>query len=524
MQTLSWRRKLAFGSGDTAISIVGTTIDAWFLYFLLTVAKVPPAYAAAAIFVAKTWDWINDPLMGVISDRTRSRWGRRRPWLLFGTVPFGLAFAMMWWIPPIADLRWLAAYYGLAYFLFDTGFTVIGVPFAALLPDVAVTYDERTSVSSYRMAFSIAAGLLAFTAPQIANLPFFRGGPVGWLAAAGLFAVLSMASMWVAFAATGGGFDPDNRIAGNRRGDAVRVLRSDLAAWLAHHRRIVVIGTLYLACWIGVFGVLPRAWPALIAQLHVMANLGDFILYAGFLVPAAVIITQTFSHNRPFLFAMVIFLLTWTTVAVVLSVLPLFLKYWLRWEEGMMTYAMAAMFVPALVLVPFWNWFTRRAGKRIAYVVGMVSLIAILALLSVLRHDTTLTVVLAIAALAGFGVSAAHVVPNSILPDGIEWEELRTGSRKEGFFFGVVSLLNKVATSVAVPWVALVLAATGYNEARGLDQPAGTLLAIRLLVGLVPGVLLALGVAAAAAYPLSRERHERIRHLLQLRMARASKP
>ncbi len=187
-----------------------------------------------------------------------------------------------------------------------------------------------------------------------------------------------------------------------------------------------------------------------------------------------------------------------------------------------MTYAMAAMFVPALILVPFWNWFTRRAGKRIAYVAGMVSLTAILALLSVLRPDTPLTVVLAIAALAGFGVSAAHVVPNSILPDGIEWEELRTGSRKEGFFFGVVSLLNKVATSVAVPWVALVLAATGYHEARGLDQPAGTLLAIRLLVGLVPGVLLALGVAAAAAYPLSRERHERIQKLLGLRKARAA--
>ncbi|MCX7030210.1 MAG: MFS transporter, partial [Spirochaetes bacterium] len=517
MPTLTRWRKLAFGSGDTAISLFGTTIDAWFLFFLLTVAKVPPAYAAAALFVAKTWDWVNDPLMGVISDRTRSRWGRRRVWLLFGAMPFGFAFALMWWIPPIADPRWLAAYYGLAYFLFDTGFTVIGVPFAALLPDVAATYDERTSVSSYRMAFSIAAGLLAFTAPDIARLPLFGGSPVGWLAVAGLFAVVCVASMWVVFAATGGGFDPDNRVPGARRGDAVRGLIRELTDWLARHRRIVAIASVYLACWIGVFGVLPRVWPG----LGVSANWSDFILYAGFLIPAAVAITRTFSHNRPFLFAMVIFLLTWTTVAVVISVLPFFLTYWLRWGDGM-TMAMAALFVSALVLVPFWNWFTRRAGKRVAYVTGMVSLAGILGLLSVLPSAVDHVLVLAIAALAGFGVSAAHVVPNSILPDGIEWEELRTGSRKEGFFFGVVSLLNKVANSVAVPWVALVLAATGYDEARGLEQPAGTLAAIRLLVGLVPGVLLALGVAAAAVYPLSRDRHERIRRLLELRKARTA--
>jgi GPH family glycoside/pentoside/hexuronide:cation symporter len=186
-----------------------------------------------------------------------------------------------------------------------------------------------------------------------------------------------------------------------------------------------------------------------------------------------------------------------------------------------MTPAMAALFVSALLLVPFWNWFTRRVGKRVAYVVGMASLVAILGLLSTLPSGVDHRLVLAIAALAGFGVSAAHVVPNSILPDGIEWEELRTGSRKEGVFFGVVSLLNKVANSVAVPWVALVLAATGYDESRGLDQPAGTLGALRLLVGLVPGVLLALGVAAAAAYPLSRDRHDRIRRLLVVRKARA---
>jgi GPH family glycoside/pentoside/hexuronide:cation symporter len=525
MRTLSWRRKLAFGSGDTAISLVGTTIDVYFLFFLLTVAKVPPAYAAAAIFVAKTWDWVNDPLMGVLSDRTRSRWGKRRPWLLFGALPFGLVFAMMWWVPPIADPRWLAAYYGLAYFLFDTGFTVVGVPFSALLPDLAPTYDERTSVSAYRMAFSIATGLLGYAAGDIAGIALPGGRTVGWIGVAAIFAALSTVSLWVVVGASGGGFDPDNRgpavrsdgAAARPRGDMVRRLAHDLGGWMSRRWALAVGAVAGLALWIGLFYVLPRALPGFRGR----TTWTDFVLYAGFLAPTAVVVVRSFRRNRPFLFAAVIFLFTWTTIAVIQSVLPFFLTYWLRWE-GPLVVPLGAMFIAALVLLPFWNWFTVRAGKRIAYVVGMASLVAILAVLSALPSDVNRTLVIVIAVLAGFGVSAAHVVPNSILPDGIEWEELRTGARREGFFFGVVSLLNKVGTSVAVPWVALVLAAAGFAEARGADQLPGTLTALRLLVGLVPAVLLVIGVAAAAIYPLNRDRHERIRRLLEKRKARAA--
>jgi GPH family glycoside/pentoside/hexuronide:cation symporter len=516
MRTLSWRRKLAFGSGDTALSLFGTAIDVYFLYFVLTVAKVPPAYAAAAIFVAKTWDWVNDPLMGVLSDRTRSRWGRRRPWLLFGAAPFALSFVLMWWVPPIGDPRWLAAYYGLAYFLFDTGFTVVGVPFSALLPDLAHTYDERTSVSAWRMGFSIATGLLGYAAGDIAAIALPGGRTVGWLGVAAIFAVLSAGSLWVVVAASAGGFDPDNRDPAGRRGDAARRLARDLGAWIARRWTLVIGVVAGLALWIGLLYVLPRSLPG----GRGLTTWTDFVLYAGFLAPTAVVVVRSFRHNRPFLFAAVIFLFTWTTIAVIQSVLPFFLTYWLRWE-GALVVPLGAMFVSALVLLPFWNWFTVRAGKRIAYVVGMASLVAILALLSALPSDVNRTLVIVIAALAGFGVSAAHVVPNSILPDGIEWEELRTGSRREGFFFGVVSLLNKVGTSVAVPWVALVLAASGFEESRGIDQVPGTLAALRLLVGLVPAVLLAIGVVAAAIYPLNKDRHERISRLVALRKARA---
>jgi len=96
---LSRRTKLVYGFGDTGFSLTSTILGAYFAIFLTDVVGIAPRVAAAAIFVGRSWDYINDPLIGHISDRTRTRWGRRRPFLLFGPLPFALAFALLWFRP-----------------------------------------------------------------------------------------------------------------------------------------------------------------------------------------------------------------------------------------------------------------------------------------------------------------------------------------------------------------------------------------------------------------------------------------
>ena len=130
---------------------------------------------------------------------------------------------------------------------------------------------------------------------------------------------------------------------------------------------------------------------------------------------------------------------------------------------------------------------------------------------------TALTIGTLLAALAGSGVSTAHIIPNAMIPDAIEWEELQRGQRREGMFYSMITLMNKVASSVAVPWAALTLALAGFDEALGMRQPPPALMAIRLLVGLAPAVLMSGGIALAALYPLNRERHAEIRRLLAQR-------
>lgn len=100
MQMLTLRTKLLYGCGDTGFSLTQTIIGAYFAIFLTDVVGPAPGIAAAAVFIGRSWDYVNDPIIGHISDRTRSKYGRRRPFLLFGAVPFGAAFVLLWWVPP----------------------------------------------------------------------------------------------------------------------------------------------------------------------------------------------------------------------------------------------------------------------------------------------------------------------------------------------------------------------------------------------------------------------------------------
>lgn len=162
---LSRRTKIMYGAGGIGFALTDTIIGVTFAVFLTDVVGLDPSLAAAAVFIGRSWDWINDPLIGHLSDRTRTRWGRRRPYLLFGFIPCALSFTALWWRPPIAQPLGLAAYYAAAYFLYDAAAAFVYMPYFALTPELMPDYDERTSLTSYRMAFSILGGLIAFTVP-----------------------------------------------------------------------------------------------------------------------------------------------------------------------------------------------------------------------------------------------------------------------------------------------------------------------------------------------------------------------
>lgn len=422
--------------------------------------------ASVAALVGILWDAVNDPLVGILTDRMRSRWGRRRPFLLFFAIPFGASFLLLWWAPPWHNQFALVATVTLAFMLSDTFETLCGVPFASLLPELSPDYDERTTLTSFRIFFNLLASLVtAVAAPAIIDAALAAGlsQQQGYLIVAGIFGGLAAIPFLLIFS-----------VVRERYGSVDRPQES--ASFTTTIR---------------------TAWA-----------------------------------NIPFRFATIIYMLNWITFDLVALVLPFYLLYWIARGNLLTSVKLlgislplesavfALLLVTATAVLPFWLWLSHRLGKHIAYIIGMVFWAAVQIGIFLVQPGQ-ISLVLWMAFLAGLSVSAAHVLPDAMFPDVIEWDELRTGRRQEGIYYGVKNFVRKLTGALAIFLALQVLGWFGYQTppsgSTSFLQSPLTLTAIRFLIGPLGAVLLFSAVITTWFYPLTRERHGRIRRLLERR-------
>lgn len=181
--------KAVYGLGDLTINTVLASLSLVYTsYFLTQIADLRPALAGLVPLVGRIVDAFTDPLMGRLSDQTRWRAGRRRPYFLIAALPFGLCFAAMWVDLPGASQATRFAYYAAVYGLLAIFMTMLAIPYLALLPEMAVDYDERTSLNAFRNAGSLLGVFVAVAMRPLAEA--CGGGPAGYGTAAMLVAVL----------------------------------------------------------------------------------------------------------------------------------------------------------------------------------------------------------------------------------------------------------------------------------------------------------------------------------------------
>jgi GPH family glycoside/pentoside/hexuronide:cation symporter len=196
---LTLKTKLSYGAGDLGTAITANLIAFFILIFYTDTAGLSPAIAGSILFLGKLWDAINDPIIGYFSDKTRTRWGRRRPWILFGAIPFGVSYALLWWIPFPDDKTALAIYYFVTAILFNTFYTVVNLPYSALTPELTDDYDERTSLNNYRFAFSIGGSILSAVLQVRIVQAFGRDGVTGNLVAGIFWAIVAIVPLFICF-------------------------------------------------------------------------------------------------------------------------------------------------------------------------------------------------------------------------------------------------------------------------------------------------------------------------------------
>lgn len=217
------RNIVLYGLGDIFGGGSFLLISMFYLFFLTEEVGLSPLVAGIVLGAGKAWDAIADPLMGHISDRTRSRFGRRRVYFLAGVLPIALSFYLLWIPIPIRAESQLATalYYGLAYVVFNTVFTMVMVPYSALSAEMTSDYRTRNLLTGARTLCSLLSAALAGTTPSLI-LASAKSPASGYLRVGLLFGLLYALPFLLVFAGTWEMKRPEREHPPFRLADAVR--------------------------------------------------------------------------------------------------------------------------------------------------------------------------------------------------------------------------------------------------------------------------------------------------------------
>ena len=150
VEKLNLKTRLGYGIGDIAICLYWSGVGLYLLYFYTDVVGISPSLAGLIYGIGMFWDAITDPFMGYVAERTRTKWGVYRPYLLFGNVPLALSFVLLFWVPPFEGTA-LFFFLLFANLLHRTCFTLVSVPFSSLTPRITSDSQERTNLTGFRM-------------------------------------------------------------------------------------------------------------------------------------------------------------------------------------------------------------------------------------------------------------------------------------------------------------------------------------------------------------------------------------
>jgi sugar (glycoside-pentoside-hexuronide) transporter len=416
----------------------------FFMFFLTDVVKLDPALAGFILMLATIWDAASSIIVGIWSDSSTSRWGRRRPFLLGAAVPFGIISWLLFTDFGLGPV-WIGAYFCVMVILFFTSYSVIYVPYSSLAGEMTQDYDERMNLVSYRMGWGQVFGIAAASLPLV--LAEFLTGVLG-----------SQRAGWSMMAA----------------GFGLTTIPLILISWRS-----------------------TRGYELFPEETNV--KLRD-IIYGAF-------------SNRSFRYTLVIWTASIVATNVAGAMAVYFFKYRMRFDEEKSSLALFLIFSFGLLWIPVINAVSSRYGKRWACIIFSCCSAVMYGGVMIWVGPETEALFWIILIGGSYGTLLAFILGLSMIPDVVEVDEFKTGYRREGLYFGLTALVQKIASALALWVVGVVLSWVGYVP--DVEQTITALWGIRILY--CEGVAFFLIIAIAAAYflPLTREKHTVLREAIE---------
>ncbi len=455
---LSFSTKLAFGAGDLGPAITANILVFYLLFFFISVASLPAGMASNILMIGKVWDAINDPVVGVLSDRTSHPWGRRYPWMIYGAIPFGIFFFLLWIIP--TQNPWaLFIYYTLVNIVFQTCYTIVNLPYTALTPEITKDYNERTSLNSFRFAFSIGGSIFSLILAKIIFQIFDKTPVLKYTILGGVCTIIAVIPIYLCVLGTW----KQVRSNATHEEDQPSELPLKEQVRIAFRNRpfLYVIG-IYLCSWLAV-------------QL------------TASVLPFFIVNCMKLSEG------------TFTTVAITIQATALLMLFF--WSKVSEKYGKKIVYFLGVSL-----WIIAQAGLFFLKP-GQVSLMYLFAVMAGVGVSTAYLV-------------PWSMIPDVIELDELETGERREGVfysfmvflQKLGLALGLWLVGQSLERAGFLP--------STVGQTAPL-QPDSALMAIRIAIGPLPTIFLIIGLILAYFYPITREYHQQI--LLQLQERKQAK-